>query len=135
WAQFGMSQLLGPQSLSGLEGQKESRFIPGLAVPTERGVSERTLQMIDGEVADLLRRSLRRAVGVLDHNRHHLLALAARLREKEVIEGAELQEVLAGADAPPTLRAPDESAGDAPAIRHCRARPAPRAATPERTVP
>jgi len=64
--------------------------------------------MIDQEVAELLRRAFERAVALLEHNRVQLLALAARLREKEVIEGDELRTALEGAEAPPALQGPDE---------------------------
>ena len=74
----------------------------------ERGYSERTQQLIDQEVGELLRRSFDRAVALLEHNRAQLLALAARLREKEVIEGDELRAALEGAEAPPALQGPDE---------------------------
>jgi ATP-dependent Zn protease len=59
-------------------------------------------------VSELLRRAFDRAVALLQHNRTQLLALAARLRELEVIEGEELRVVLEGAEAPPPLQGPDE---------------------------
>src|SRR5262249_50315732 len=89
-AQFGMSELLGPQSLADGGMAREGRFLPGLPLPHEREFSERTQQLIDGEVASLLRRVSRRAVALLEVNREQLSRLATRLREKEVVEGAEL---------------------------------------------
>jgi cell division protease FtsH len=101
-AQFGMSGVLGPQSLAHLSGG-EGRFLGN-----ERLYSERTQQIIDQEAGELLRRAFDRAVALLEHNRSQLLALAAKLREKEVIEGDELRATLEGAEAPPQLQGGDE---------------------------
>ncbi|HEY7954839.1 MAG TPA: ATP-dependent zinc metalloprotease FtsH [Polyangia bacterium] len=106
--QFGMSAALGPQSLAHLDGTTQSRFLPGVTVGGEKGYSEQTQQVIDGEVGDLLRRSFERALALLSHNRSQLLALAAGLREKEVLEGDELRVLLEGADLPTQLGSPDE---------------------------
>src|SRR5262249_25059954 len=96
-AQFGMSDLLGPQSLVDGAAGREGRLLPGLELPHEREYGERTQQLIDAEVAELLRRVSRRAEALLAVNRAQLEHLATRLREKEVVEGAELDELLAGA--------------------------------------
>jgi cell division protease FtsH len=106
--QFGMSHLLGPVSLSRLDGGLEPRFLPGLMLG-ERPWSERTQQAIDAEVGDVLRGCFERALALLEHNRRLLLDLAARLREKEVIEGPELRQVLEGAELP-AVTAPEMSA-------------------------
>ena len=107
-SQFGMSTVLGPQSVDHLGGSADQRFLQSPQLLVERGYSERTQQLIDQEVAELLRRSFDRAVALLEHNRGQLLALAARLREKEMIEGDELRAALEGAEAPPSLQGPDE---------------------------
>jgi cell division protease FtsH len=107
-AQFGMSSGLGPQSLQHLSGVTEQRFLGPPAAIGERGYSERTQQLIDQEVAELLKRAFERAVALLEHNRPQLLALAAKLREKEVVEGEELRAALEGAEAPAPLQGPDE---------------------------
>jgi cell division protease FtsH len=107
-AQFGMSSVLGPQSVEQLGGPSDQRFLQVPQLVAERGYSERTQQLIDEEVAELLKRAFERAVALLEHNRTQLLALAARLREKEVIEGDELRTALEGAEAPPALQGPDE---------------------------
>jgi cell division protease FtsH len=107
-SQFGMSTALGPQSVDHLGGSADQRFLQAPQLLGERGYSERTQQMIDQEVGELLRRAFERAVALLEHNRVQLLALAARLREKEVIEGDELRTALEGAEAPPALQGPDE---------------------------
>jgi cell division protease FtsH len=99
-AQFGMSPIVGPQSLQRSEGAIEQKFLPGLNINAERNYSERTQQMIDAEVAHILNDTFDRALSLLEHNRRQLLELAARLREKEMLEGQELREVLHGAELP-----------------------------------
>jgi cell division protease FtsH len=106
-AQFGMSTVLGPQSIAHLDGSGQGHFMGGLG-SGDRGYSERTQQIIDQEVGELLRRAFDRAVALLEHNRAQLLALATKLREKEVIEGDELRLTLEGAEAPPALQGGDE---------------------------
>jgi cell division protease FtsH len=107
-AQFGMSAVLGPQSVDSLAPSGGERMLPIPQLLGDRGYSERTQQLIDQEVSELLRRAFDRAVALLEHNRSQLLALAARLRELEVIEGDELRVALEGAEAPPPLQGPDE---------------------------
>jgi cell division protease FtsH len=114
--QFGMSAVLGPQALSHLDGTTESRFLPGISFVGEKGYSERTQQVIDTEVGDLLRRSFERAVQLLEHNRSQLLELAGRLRDKEVLEGDELRVVLEHAHLPAELEGPNEL--EWPTMRH-----------------
>jgi cell division protease FtsH len=110
--QFGMSEAIGPVSWNG-ETVRANGHLPLFPFTGERPYGEQTQRLIDAEIADLLRRTFHRAERLLAYNRPHLLALAARLREREVLEGAELREVLAGASAPPPLTSPDESAWEA----------------------
>ena len=105
-AQFGMSTALGPQSA------RRPAVAPRRASCrrrcAERGYSERTQQpdRQRGERAPAPR--VRSRDALLEHNRAQLLALAARLREKEVLEGDELRAALEGAEAPPSLQGADE---------------------------
>jgi cell division protease FtsH len=107
-AQFGMSNVIGPQSVAHLDGRSEGRFLPGVSLGGERGYSERVQETIDKEAGEILRLAFDRAFGLLEHNRRQLLGLAALLREKEVLEGSELRTVLDGAEAPERLRDSDE---------------------------
>jgi cell division protease FtsH len=115
-SQFGMSPVLGPQALAHLDGHAESTFLPGVSLGGSRAYSERLQETIDAEVGDILRLAFDRAVALLEHNRVQLMELAALLREKEVLEGAELQKVLEGASAPPSLLGSDERHW--PAVEH-----------------
>jgi cell division protease FtsH len=96
--QFGMSETVGPQSLDA-ETVRPSALVPSFAFPGTRPYSEGTQQLIDAEVAELLRRAFSRATRLLEINRAQLLNLATRLREREVLEGDELRDALTGAHA------------------------------------
>ena len=89
--QFGMNGALGPVALEELPqdflGQEETGLRP-------RTYSEETARRIDAEVRRLVEESYARAKALLLQHKEALLALAAELLEKEVIEGEELQERL-----------------------------------------
>jgi cell division protease FtsH len=105
--QFGMSDAVGPQSL---DAESHSRTSPlGPFGLVSQPFSERTQELVDSEVQDMLAQAAARAQRYLAHNRPLLLQLAARLREKEVLEGPELRDALQGVSAPPAELEPAAS--------------------------
>jgi len=84
--QFGMSEKLG---LASLEGPRTPLFLP---VPTfnQKEYSEKTAQLIDEEVNQILAEAHEKATQLLASNRTHLEELAKLLLEKEVVERPEL---------------------------------------------
>ncbi len=110
--QYGMSETIGPQSLRG-EELRPSPWLPQLNGHGESLYSDRTRELVDKEVTALLDRTARRATRLLEFNRQPLMALATRLRDREVLDGPELREALTGASAPPPLESPDEQAWEA----------------------
>ncbi len=66
----------------------------------ERPYSEKTAELIDKEVAELINEATKRAEIVLTKNRKHLDALAEALLEKETIEAEEVAEILKGCKVP-----------------------------------
>jgi cell division protease FtsH len=96
--EFGMSERLGPLTFTVPEGR---HYLPGVdpfggrAVP----VSEATAEMLDAEVAALVKRAHERASALLRASREGLERLAARLREHETLEGEDLRQALADATA------------------------------------
>jgi cell division protease FtsH len=114
--QFGMSEVVGPETLQE-ESLHEERFLPGVRFPGSRTWSDRTAELVDGEVAEILRRALRRAIRLVQHNLHQVRAMAQKLLEKEVLEGDELREALVGAEAPPELEEPLPGLAP-PAVQH-----------------
>src|SRR5256886_16852234 len=81
-SQFGMSMVLGPQSVDHLGGSAEQRFLQSPQLLTERGYSEHTQQLIDREVGDLLRRAVDPAAGPPAPKRAPLRSPAAAPRGK-----------------------------------------------------
>ena len=87
-----MSDTLGPLAY---DKQGGSRFLGGTANP-RREVSDSTAQAIDREVRGLVDRAHDRALAILCHNRELLNLISEKILEKEVIEGDELKDLLAG---------------------------------------
>jgi cell division protease FtsH len=88
--QFGMSEKLG---LACLEGPRTPLFLP---VPTfnQKEYSEKTAQLIDEEVNQILAEAHEKATKLLASNRTHLEELAKLLLEKEVVDRPELLSLL-----------------------------------------
>jgi cell division protease FtsH len=96
--QFGMSEELGTVNY---EGSRRNAFLD-IPMGPERGpYGEETAQRIDAEVKRLLEDAHDRARQVLNERRHLLESVTRRLLEKEVIEGVELQELIAQSAAQP----------------------------------
>ncbi|MDZ5455731.1 MULTISPECIES: ATP-dependent zinc metalloprotease FtsH [Azohydromonas] len=105
--QYGMSQTLG---LATWETAPRSAF---LAVPgggEQRDCSERTAEAIDAEVRQLLDEAKQRVTATLQTHREQLEALAKLLLEKETVDRAMLDTVLARVGADPVFQVPVTSA-------------------------
>jgi cell division protease FtsH len=89
--EFGLSPALGPVGYSDQSGQ----YLGG---PVQDGLrrpySEETQRVVDQEVSRLLREAEERAVAMLNDHRDELDWLAARLVEKETVDGSVVLEVL-----------------------------------------
>jgi cell division protease FtsH len=94
--EFGMSDSLGAINY---EGNKRARFLD-IPMPQERGMyGEETAQKIDAEIKRILTEAHDKARDILTENRAKLEAVTRRLLVVEVMEGAELRELL-GVPAP-----------------------------------
>ncbi len=69
-----------------------------------RPYSEKTAELIDQEVADLIKEAVKRAEAVLVKNRKQLDALAEALLEKETIEAEEVAKILEGCKLPSEVK-------------------------------
>jgi cell division protease FtsH len=88
---YGMSDVIGPVSL----GEERSNvFLRSAAIPEFRVQSERTAQLVDQEIRNLVSEALERAREILGANRDKVEALATRLRAAEVVEHEELRRIL-----------------------------------------
>ena len=92
--QYGMSERLG---LATYDAQPLPMFLDGLSLPERRNCSEHTAELIDTEVQQLLAESRSRVERTLSQHRSTLDALARLLLEKEVVDRAMLDQVLAQA--------------------------------------
>jgi cell division protease FtsH len=106
--QFGMSEAIGPQSFG--QAERESRYLPGVVMPSERVFSEKTAELIDRQIQELLEHCHERALTVIGANRPQLEALAEILLQEEVVEGERLNAIFSGAKLPPEERAPTADA-------------------------
>lgn len=88
---LGMSGKLGPLTY----GKQQQLSFLGVSGPEERNYSEETARLIDAEVRALVEEGQQRARDILQHHRAALDALTRRLLEKEVIDGGEVQAVVA----------------------------------------
>jgi cell division protease FtsH len=79
----------------------------------ERYYSEETAREIDQEVAKILEEATREVRGILQGNRAALEAVAQRLKEKEVMDGRELRQLLE------QFRQPGAANGEVPAPSQC----------------
>jgi cell division protease FtsH len=94
--QYGMSEALG---LATFEEPRSTPFL-GVDLPREaREYSERTARTIDQEIGRVLAQAHARVKQTLTEHRGHLEALAALLLEREVVDRAALQALLAGSEA------------------------------------
>jgi cell division protease FtsH len=89
--EFGMSDSIGAINY---DGNKRARFLD-LPIPQERGLyGEETAQKIDAEIKRILTEAHESARQILTDNRAKLETVTSRLLEIEVMEGAELRQLL-----------------------------------------
>jgi len=88
---YGMSEVIGPVSLG---EERPLTFLRSAALPEIRVQSERTAQLVDQEIRNLVTEALERARAILRANRDKVEAVAARLRAAEVVEHEELRRIL-----------------------------------------
>ncbi len=106
-AEYGMSEIIGPVHH---EGHRRNPFLE-TPFTQERGTyAEDTARAIDAEVKRFIEEAEVHARTILEQHREVLDVLAARLLEKEVIEGDELRELLG---APPTADRAADPGGQA----------------------
>jgi len=87
---YGMSEKLGALTF----GKKHASLFLGTEYGEEKNYSEETARQIDIEVKEIIERSYDRVKGLLKENRPALDALAARLEEKEVLTGEEVESIV-----------------------------------------
>jgi cell division protease FtsH len=96
--EWGMSEKLGPLSF----GKKEQEIFLGREISQHRDYSEHTAIDIDNEVKRLVMENYERAKIILRANMKALRAIAEALLEREVLEGAEIEQIIREAAAAPS---------------------------------
>jgi len=95
-SQFGMSEVVGPI----LVGDREQQIFLGRELVQRREVSERTAEVVDGEIKRILEEAYRRARGILESNLETLHRMAAALLERETLDREEVELIAAGKELP-----------------------------------
>jgi cell division protease FtsH len=96
--EFGMSDAIGPVNH---EGRRRGTFIDTPFLPERGAYAEETARVIDAEVKRFVSAAETEARRILTEKRALLDAVSERLLEREVIEGAELREMMGIAPAAP----------------------------------
>jgi cell division protease FtsH len=90
--EYGMSRELGPVNLA---GPRRTQFLQADGgAPSQRNYSEETAREIDREIRGLIDGTYERVRRLLTADRDVLEVLARRLLEKEVVDEAELREIM-----------------------------------------
>src|SRR6266536_704582 len=95
--QFGMSAVIGPIAV----GDREQEIFLGREVVQRREISDRTAQIVDEEVRNILTHAYSEAQRILAERRAALDRLAAALLERETLEREQVEMVVAGQRLPP----------------------------------
>jgi len=90
--EWGMSETLGPLTF----GKKEEEIFLGREIAKHRDYSEQTAIEIDREVSGIVRQASDRAYQILEENSEKLRHLAEVLLEREMLDGDEIDRVIAG---------------------------------------
>jgi cell division protease FtsH len=101
-AQFGMSDALGPVAF---DIHRRSQFLPGPGFERAEPIAEETAREIDLEVKRLMTQADERALQILRQHRSTLDAVVRLLLEHEVVDGADVRRLVAGAVSAPAPRA------------------------------
>ncbi len=96
--EWGMSEKLGPLTF----GKKEQEIFLGREISQHRDYSEHTAIEIDNEVKRLVTENYERAKTIIRTNMKVLKAIAEALLEREVLEGAEIEQIIQNAAAAPS---------------------------------
>jgi len=106
---YGMSEKLGPLTY----GKKHHQVFLGRDIMEDRNYSDSVASQIDDEVHTFVDMAYKTAREILEANREKLDRLVKVLRDREVIEGADIDEIMEGRDpkaAAPEIDAKDDSA-------------------------
>jgi cell division protease FtsH len=90
--EWGMSDKLGPLQY----GQKEEPIFIGKEIARHKDYSEKTSEIIDNEIKEIVESAYKRAWDILSKNKPILERLAKRLLEKEILDRKGIEEIVLG---------------------------------------
>jgi cell division protease FtsH len=105
--EWGMSDL-GPLSF----GKKEEQIFLGREIAQHRDYSEETAIRIDEQVKKLVQAGYDTALKIIEANSDALVRIAETLLEREILDGAEVMQIIKGDTLPPMSAAPPKDSGD-----------------------
>jgi cell division protease FtsH len=100
--QWGLSDEIGPI----LVGDNEHELFLGREIQHRREVSEKTAQLVDAEVARVIKNAYTRAKETLTEHLALLHAVAGALLERETLSGEEVMKLSRGEELPPRVPPP-----------------------------
>jgi cell division protease FtsH len=106
---YGMSDAIGPVSYD----EEGAEVFLGRDFATHKNYSEKTAEAIDSAVAGMLSELYQAASQLLAENRDTLDRIADALLERETLEGADLERIIAGEPLPPLPSPIDSAPGEA----------------------
>jgi len=88
---FGMSEKLGPRTF----GEKDEMIFLGREIHEQRDYSEKIAEKIDEEIYSFIDRASEKAESIIKTKKHKLEQIVKELLEKETIERAEFEKIVA----------------------------------------
>lgn len=95
--EWGMSERLGPLAY----GSREEELFLGREITRHKEISEKTAQLIDEEVQNIVNSCMNRAEKILRENIDALHSLAKNLLEREILDNEEIDMIIRGEELPP----------------------------------
>ena len=89
---WGMSEIIGPRVV----GKKDEEVFMGRGYASQEYLSQKTAELVDNEIHDLLTSLYNKALTILTENRDKLDALAEALVIKETLDSTEMARLIAG---------------------------------------
>jgi cell division protease FtsH len=100
--QFGMSDVIGPIAV----GDREQQIFLGREISQRHEVSEKTAEVVDGEIKRVLDTALTRAREILEGNMPLLHTMAQALLDRETLDREEIELLAKGRELPPKAPVP-----------------------------
>ena len=102
--EWGMSEELGPLTF----GEKDEEIFLGKELTTKKTYSEKTAEIIDAEIKNIVTKAYERSMELLTKDRDKLEVMAHALLERESLDADEIRLIMKGEDLPPVVLEDDQ---------------------------